>query len=97
MTRHEAAGYDDAMLRNNGPVRFAKHQKLPPGYAVVQLDSGHYLWTEGDRESSIHWNRWPVFRGAWADYRSRSAERSETANAPTVSVAEHQEGSPDVR
>jgi hypothetical protein len=56
--------------------------KLPPGYGVLHLDSGHFMWvllceddpTDWTIESSIHWDRWAVWRGAWADYNARTAE-----------------------
>ena len=33
-------------------------QGLPPGWWVVQLDSGHYMATNGTRDSAITVNRW---------------------------------------
>ena len=56
--------------------RFGK-AKLPPGYAVFRVDSGHFMWVafDGDdpseyhTESVIDWDRWNVWRGAWADSR----------------------------
>lgn len=49
-------------------------QKMPPGYRLWQLDSGHYLWELNDRtESAIHWDRWAIYRGAWNHYNSTEA------------------------
>ena len=47
-------------------------QKMPPGYHLLQLDSGHYQWAhENDRdESSIHWNKWVIYRWAWQNHRA---------------------------
>ena len=50
-------------------VRFGMGRQMPSGYEAVQLDSGHFLWTDGTRESAIHWDKWAIYRGAWADYR----------------------------
>lgn len=53
----------------------------PPGYAVIQLDSGHSMYlvltedgTDHTRESAIHWNRYVVRRWAWEDYRERQGK-----------------------
>lgn len=49
-------------------------QKMPPGYHLIQLDSGHYIWDhpKTDTESCIHWDRWAIYRGAWAHYRDEN-------------------------
>lgn len=54
-------------------VKFpARCRPLPPGYKIVQLNSGHYLWVlEGefkDTEGSISWDRWWVRRCAFAHH-----------------------------
>lgn len=60
-------------------VPFPKRYKpLPPGYKIVQLDSGHFLWTWGDPETFakgdyeleglISWDRFWVRRCAFAHY-----------------------------
>ena len=54
-------------------VRFPKRCKpLPPGYRVIQLDSGHYLWVlDGpgvETEGLISWDRWWVRRCAFAHH-----------------------------
>ncbi len=52
-------------------VKFPKHFKpLPPGYRIVQLDSGHYLWCVGDTniEGAISWDRYWVRRCAFAHF-----------------------------
>lgn len=47
-------------------------QKMPPGYRLWLLDSGHYMWEKADiEESAIHWKKWEVYRWAWNDYRSK--------------------------
>lgn len=50
--------------------------KMPPGYKLLQLDSGHFMYErEADEmESAIHWNRWAVRKAAWDDYRRTSTE-----------------------
>ena len=46
---------------------------LPPGYVVVRPDdSGHWCWLRlsDETESSVHWDHWACWRGAWAHYRA---------------------------
>jgi hypothetical protein len=47
--------------------------KMPIGYQLLQLDSGHFIWRreESDEESSIHWSKWRVYQWAHADYKNR--------------------------
>ena len=47
--------------------------KMPDGYQLLKLDSGHFMWRhdESDDESCIHWNKWTVYHGAHADSKSR--------------------------
>lgn len=47
--------------------------RMPQGYGLVQLDSGHWMWTHTatDRESQIHWDRWAIYRSAIEDARAR--------------------------
>jgi len=60
-------------------VKFPKHFKpLPPGYRIIQLDSGHYMWVYGTPEQLldgdysveglISWDRYWVRRCAFANY-----------------------------
>lgn len=51
-------------------VKFpARLKPLPPDYVIVQLDSGHYLWTRGELdEGAISWDRWWVRRCAFLNY-----------------------------
>jgi hypothetical protein len=58
-------------------VQFPKRYKpLPPGYRIIQLDSGHFLWVyaaDGDFDNSnvegpICWDRFWVRRCAFAHY-----------------------------
>jgi len=67
-------------------VRFPKHFKpLPPGYRIVQLNSGHYLWelegavnrNGGPVEGLICWDRYWVRRCAFAHYEE-SQQTKET-------------------
>lgn len=49
---------------------------MPPGYALMlDADEAYFYWLRHDGASSdIHWNKWAVYRGAWANARaSRSA------------------------
>ena len=50
----------------------ARYKPLPPGYRIVQLDSGHFLWTldgaERPTEGLISWDRYWVRRCAFAHY-----------------------------
>ena len=48
-------------------------QKMPPGYQIIQLDSGHFIWfhEQSDDESCIHWSKWAIYRGAHDDYKKR--------------------------
>lgn len=61
----------------NENVKFPKHFKpLPPGYRIVQLDSGHYLWCyypdpnvdDYTKEGLISWDRYWVRRCVFAHY-----------------------------
>jgi hypothetical protein len=57
----------------NDIVEFHRRYKpLPPGYKIVQLDSGHYLWVlEGvhkDTEGFMSWDKWWVRRCAFAHH-----------------------------
>ena len=43
---------------------------MPEGYALLlNADQSHFFWMEKStgRESSIHWNKWAVYRGAVSD------------------------------
>ena len=44
-------------------------QRMPLGYELWQLDSGHWMWVETrtGRESVIDVNRWRIYQGAVAD------------------------------
>ena len=58
-------------------VQFPGHcRPLPPGYRIIQLDSGHYIWVletpEREIESGIHWDKWAVWRGVFADAKERA-------------------------
>ncbi len=46
--------------------------KMPPGYQLLGLDSGHFIWfhEQSDLESAIHWDKWTIYKWAWEDYRS---------------------------
>ena len=48
-------------------------KKMPPGYLLIGLDSGHFLFEResDEEESAIHWNRWAVWRWAWQDYNNQ--------------------------
>ena len=46
-------------------VRFAPNQPLPEGWSVIQLDSGHYMATNGEQESAITVNRFHARQWAW--------------------------------
>lgn len=52
-------------------------QKMPPGYLLIGLDSGHFIFerVRDEAESPIHWNRWAVWRWAWQDYKSQQAAK----------------------
>lgn len=48
-------------------------KNMPPGYLLIGLDSGHFLFEResDEEESAIHWNRWAVWRWAWQDYNDQ--------------------------
>ncbi|WP_061238226.1 hypothetical protein [Ectopseudomonas composti] len=50
-------------------------QKMPAGYLLIGLDSGHFMWerVSDEEESAIHWNKWEVRRWAWQDHNERAA------------------------
>ena len=58
-----------------------RYKKLPPGYTIVQLDSGHYMWVfedpfgprvrvplGRDTEGLMSWDKWWVRRCAFAHF-----------------------------
>lgn len=57
----------------------ARCKPLPPGYKVIHLDSGHFMWAAeeasndngGPLEGLICWDRWWVRRCAFANYEAR--------------------------
>lgn len=75
--------------RHGGALRLTADQRLwdfgaigggPPGYAILQIDSGHTLYvvltedgTDWTYESPIHWNRYVVRQWAWEAYRRKRA------------------------
>jgi hypothetical protein len=56
-------------------IRFAPNQPLPEGWRVVQLDSGHYMGTDGNLETAITVNRFHARKWCWdiSDKRARSS------------------------
>lgn len=52
----------------------ARCKPLPPGYRVVQLDSGHYVWMTDTAEGLISVDRWWVRRCAFA-HAAKSAAK----------------------
>lgn len=49
----------------NRIIRFGPNQPLPIGWLVVQLDSGHYMATDEEKESAITVNRFHARKWAW--------------------------------
>ena len=51
-------------------------KKMPPGYLLIGLDSGHFMWerVSGEAESAIHWSKWAIWRSAWHDYNAQQQE-----------------------
>lgn len=76
-----ARDYDE-FLRENGCTRCAFHAALPPGYMVYDNGEGHTFWAEleTERDGVIQWDRWASWRGAWADYRSKQAQKVGNGN-----------------
>lgn len=48
----------------NPVINFGNMPAMPEGWRVVQIDSGHYIATDGQRESNITVNRFHA--RAWA-------------------------------
>jgi hypothetical protein len=49
-------------------------RKMPEGYhLLLDSDDMYFFWMERatGRESSFHWNKWAVYRGAIADKESK--------------------------
>ena len=68
---------DDENEFGNRIMKWPKNYRpLPPGYRVIQLDSGHYLWVNDDGEEGfISVNRFWVRGCAFAHYNEiRGAE-----------------------
>ena len=69
-------------------VPFPGHcRSLPPGYRILQLNSGHFLWVKdgatnsngGPQEGVISWDRWWVRRCAFAHFEEdQKAPRTPT-------------------
>lgn len=53
-------------------INFATSQKLPDGWYVVQLDSGHYMATDGEHDSAITVNRFHARK--WAIQMAKGAD-----------------------
>lgn len=53
-------------------IHFAPNQALPDGWVVLQLDSGHYIGSNGDRDTPITVNRFHARK--WAISYSKQAE-----------------------
>lgn len=53
-------------------ARALGRHKMPPGYQILQLDSGHFIWrhNESDGESDIHWSKWRVYQWAHAHHKN---------------------------
>lgn len=64
-------------------VKLGLGKTMPPGYNLVRLDSGHFMWAHDDdiRESAIHWDRWAIYRSAWADSSTQNSKRQAPAEA----------------
>lgn len=58
-------------------------QKMPPGYLLIGLDSGHFMWErESDgMESVIHWNKWVVRRWAWLNHETQLTNTAQQKEA----------------
>ena len=46
-------------------ITFGALPQLPDGWHVIQLDSGHYMATDGNRESAITVNRFHARKWAF--------------------------------
>lgn len=55
--------------------------KMPPGYKLLQLDSGHFIYerTSDGGGSCIHWNKWAVRKWAFADYLARATPTNDAS------------------
>ena len=53
--------------------------KMPPGYQLLGLDSGHFIWfhEQSDLESCIHWNRWATYKGAWEHHKTTQKDNEQ--------------------
>jgi len=62
----------------NGDERvicFSPNQALPEGWFVIQLDSGHYMGTDGGHDTAITVNRFHARK--WAIALSKEPDRAE--------------------
>lgn len=52
--------------------------KMPQGYHLLQLDSGHFMWRheQSDDESCISWDKWWIYKSAVLDAARRAPCKS---------------------
>lgn len=81
--------------------------KMPDGYKLIQLDSGHFIWRHdaSDDESSIHLSKWVVYAAAHKNDRKRNGDpkkpekmerrriRSETESRKAMEIESHRQAS----
>ena len=53
------------LLSEERIINFGALPLLPFGWHVIQLDSGHYMATDGEHESAITVNRWHARKWAF--------------------------------
>ena len=65
---------------NEREITFGCLPSLPKGWHVMQLDSGHYMATNGDKESSITVNRFHARKWAFDLAAAPAAGKKEKTN-----------------
>ena len=50
---------------------------MPPGYELIKLDSGHWMWATYTEESATDVDRWSVYRGAMAHFNRKGNGKNE--------------------
>lgn len=71
------SSYEDPYNYEIGRQVGNSKQLLPPGYSLHRSE-GYFFVTLGKSESGIDWNKWRLYRWAWAHYRKTLTNKDQT-------------------